>query len=575
MHQPTSNIILLIITLLMASCGGSEHSGISSRPDIPSRRGETTPSGIKLGGIFRMNESGTPRSFDPVRIDESAGHHIADQMYDGLFKFDDKLDLIPGVAKSHEVSEDGKTYTLFLQKGIRFHDDACFPNGKGREVKASDVEYCLTRVLTPTSKSTGAWIFEDIVVGAKDFMSGKADKVAGFKIVDDDTFQVELNKPFLRFPFRLAMAFCYIHPHEALEYYKDDFFQNPVGTGPFQFVHWKPNQEILMKRNPHYWMKDKDGVQLPYLDGVSCNRINDFKISFLEFDLGNLELVQQIHEDLWTNVFDANNHVRPDFAKYKIQHMPLWVTQYFGFNLTKPPFKDNKNLRQAFNYSIDREAIIKYVINGRGIPATGVVPSGIPGYESDVKGYSYDPQKAKQLLADAGYPNGEGLEEITLQLNSGGTVNETIAEAIQEQLRKIGVTINLQIVDWAQHLESIDNNQPLFYRLGWVADYPDPENFIQLLSSKNFPPNGANYSRYSNPEYDKLFDEAMMSSDAKKQVELFKQAEKIAVEDAPWLFLFYTVRYRMMQPYVNDLVYNPQELIFLTKVWLDDIPGEK
>jgi len=553
----------------MASCGASEYA------DIPSRRGEITPSGVKLGGIFRMNESGTPRSFDPVRIDESAGHHIADQMYDGLFKFDDKLDLIPGVASSHEISEDGKTYTLFLQKGIKFHDNACFPEGKGREVKASDVEYCLTRVLAPTSKSTGAWIFEDIVVGAKEFMSGKADKVAGFKTIDEYTFQIELNKPFLRFPFRLAMSFCYLHPREALEYYKDDFFQNPVGTGPFQFVHWKPNQEILMKRNPHYWMKDKDGVQLPYLDGVSCGRINDFKISFLELDLGNLELVQQIHEDLWTNVFDENNQVRPDFAKYKIQHMSLWVTQYYGFNLTKPPFKDNKNLRQAFNYAIDREAIIKYVTNGRGIPATGVVPSGIPGYESDLKGYGYDPQKAKQLLADAGYPNGEGLEEITLQLNSGGTVNETIAEAIQEQLRKIGVTINLQIVDWAQHLESIDNNQALFYRLGWVADYPDPENFIQLLSSKNFPPNGANYSRYSSPEYDKLFDEAMMSSDVKKQAELFKQAEKIAVEDAPWLFLFYTVRYRMMQPYVNNLVYNPQELIFLTNVWLDDMPGEK
>jgi ABC-type transport system substrate-binding protein len=569
MFKSTSNFILLMIALLLASCGASEYA------DIPSRRGEITPSGVKLGGIFRMNESGTPRSFDPVRIDESAGHHIADQMYDGLFKFDDKLDLISGVAASYEVSDDGKTYTLFLQKDIKFHDNACFPEGKGREVKASDVQYCLTRVLTPTSKSTGAWIFEDIVVGAKEFMSGKADKVAGFKTIDEYTFQIELNKPFLRFPFRLAMPFCYLHPREALEYYKDDFFQNPVGTGPFQFVHWKPNQEILMKRNPHYWMKDKDGVQLPYLDGVSCGRINDFKISFLELDLGNLELVQQIHEDLWTNVFDENNQVRPDFAKYKIQHMSLWVTQYYGFNLTKPPFKDNKNLRQAFNYAIDREAIIKYVINGRGIPATGVVPSGIPGYESDVKGYGYDPQKAKQLLADAGYPHGEGLEEITLQLNSGGTVNETIAEAIQEQLRKIGVTINLQIVDWAQHLESIDNNQPKFYRLGWVADYPDPENFIQLLSSKNFPPNGANYSRYSSPEYDKLFEEAMMSSDAKKQAELFKQAEKIAVEDAPWLFLFYTVRYRMMQPYVNNLVYNPQELIFLTNVWLDDMPGEK
>ena len=570
MNKRILSVVFPIIATLIVGCGQSDRYA-----DLPSRRGVTTPSGVKLGGVIRLNEAAAPRSLDPVRISEDAGHHIADQIFDSLLEFDDELNLIPGLAERYEVSDDGKTYTFYLRKGISFHDNPCFPDGTGREVKAEDVKYSFTRVLDPKSLSTGVWVFEDAVEGAKEYMDGSADEVSGFQVVDDYTFRIQLTKPFAPFRYRIAMAYCFVLPREAVEYYKEDFFQNPVGTGPFQFVYWKPNQEILLKRNLRYWMKDKDGVQLPYLDGVSFSQITDYKVAFIELELGNLEMVQQIHEDLWTKVFDENNNPRSDYQNYTLEHMSLWVTQYFGFNLTKPPFGDNLKLRQAINYAIDREAIIKYVMNGRGIPAKGVVPDGMPGYQPTVEGYSYDPEKAKQLLAEAGYPNGEGLEEITLQLNSGGTVNESIAEAIQAQLSKVGIKVGLQVVEWAQHLESIDGGEPVFYRLGWIADYPDPENFLSLLWSKNFSPNGPNYSRYSNPEYDRLFEEALKTTDPKQQIALYQQAEEIAVSEAPWLFLFYTVRHRIMQPYVRNLVYNHQELIFCTHVWLDTMPGEE
>lgn len=561
--------LVFLIAILAYGCGQSDRYA-----DLPTRRGEVTPSGIKLGGVLRLNEEAAPRSLDPVLISEDAGHHVGDQIYESLLEFDDRLNLIPGLAERYEISEDGKVYTFYLRKGVVFHDNPCFPSGKGREMLAGDVKYTFSRVLHPGSRSTGVWVFEDIVEGARDYLNGKAEEITGFQVLDDYTFQVRLVRPFSPFKYRLAMAYCFIHPREAVEYYGAEYFQNPVGTGPFQFVYWKPNQEILLKRNLHYWMRDRDGVQLPYLDGVSFGQIPDFKVAFIELDMGNLDSIRDIHDELWTKVFDENRQPQPGYEKYQIQSLPLWVTQYYGFNLTKPPFQNNLKLRQALNYALDREAIIKYVINGRGTPARGVVPEGMPGYHSQVDGYPYDPDLARRLLAEAGYPNGEGLEEITLQLNSGGTINETIAEAVQDQLGKIGVKIRLQIVEWAQHLQSVDDGQPVFYRLGWVADYPDPENFLSLLWSRNFSPNGPNYSRYSNSEYDRLFEEALLVTDPVRQMELYQQAERIAVEEAPWLFLYYTVRYRLLQPYVRNLVFNPQELVFCTHVWLDTRPGE-
>lgn len=552
-----------IMAISLLGCG--KQTGIS----VSSRLGEVTPSGIKLGGVLRMNEEETPRSLDPVRIGDSASHDIGTQLFDGLLNFNNQIELEPGIAERYEISNDGLTYTFYLRKGVSFHDNPCFPDGKGREVKAEDVKYSFTRVLNPENQSTGVWLFDKMVEGASEYLNGQADEVTGFQAIDDYTFQLRLIKPFGPFIYRIAMAYGFIVPREAVEYYGKDFFQHPVGTGPFRFVHWKPGQEILLARNEQYWKRDKDGVQLPYLDGIRISRINDFKISFLEFDVGNLDFIKQIHEDVWSKVFDNNNQVRPEYQKYQILSKPLWVLQYFGFNLTQPPFKDNHALRQAINYAVDREAIIQYVMNGRGQPANGVVPVGIPGYRSDVEGYSYNPDKAKELLAQAGYPNGEGLGEIVLQLNSGGTVNESIAEAVQEQLRKVGINIRLQVMDWAQHLENVDNNKAIFFRMGWVADYPDPENFLQLLWSKSFSPEGPNHSRYSNPEFDRIYEEAITIADTQKRFELYRQAEKIAVDDAPWLFLFFTTRYHMAQPYVKNYVLNPQELPILTEVWLD------
>ncbi len=572
MKNTFQTITLILALIWIAGCGGGSREArpVLKMNQIPATRvGETTPSGIKLGGVLRINEAADPRSLDPVRTGESVSHNITKQIYDALMEFDNDLNLHPGLAKSYEVSDDGRVYTFHLQDGVRFHDDPCFPGGQGRELTAEDVKYSLTRVLDPKALSTGAWIFLETVEGAKAFNNGDANSVSGFKVVDDKTFEITLNEPFGPFIYRVAMTFTFIHPPEAVQHYGNDFFQNPVGTGPYQFVHWKPSQEIVLKRNPHYWRKDDDGTQLPYLDGIRFTLLPDYKTEFFELETGGLDSITSIHEDLWSRVFDKENNLREAYQKYRLQKQDLFVTQYYGFNLNKEPFKGNKTLRQALNYAIDRESFIRYVLNGRGVPARGIVPHNMPGYESKVKGYDYDLEKAKSLLAEAGYPNGEGLPPLILHLNSGGTSNENLAEAIQGQLDKAGIQVELKIIEWSQHLNNLDEGKTPFFRLGWIADYPDPENFLQLMWSRNFAPEGSNYSFYDNPEFDRLFEEAIRTTDEEKRMELYQQAEQIAMEDAPWLFLFYSTRYRLQQKYVHNLELNPQEFPLTTFTWLE------
>lgn len=417
------HLALLIAISASVGCGDS-----NPLANYPTREGEVTPSGVKLGGVFRYNVSADPRSLDPIRSGESSATAAITQIFDGLVNFDPDLNLVPGLAESWDISEDGLTYTFHIRRGVYFHDNPCFPDGVGREATAHDVQFSLKRLLGP--HSTGAWILTDSVQGALEFNDGEADDVEGFEIVDDYTFRVRLIEPFAPFIYRLAMTYSFITAPEAVEYYGDDFFTNPVGTGPFQFVHWRPRREVLMARNPRYWKTDEDGVQYPYLDAVRMSLIADLKIEWLEFDRGGLDRLYSIHEDLWGNIMDENRQLRERFSQYNLHRQELLVTQYYGFNMEERPFKDNRLLRQAFNYAIDRDAIIEHVMNGRAVPAQGVIPGGMPYYESIAEGYNFDLDKAKSLLAEAGYPNGEGLGDVLLELNSGGTTNESIAEAI-------------------------------------------------------------------------------------------------------------------------------------------------
>ena len=489
--------VLSVVTLALLVIGCTE-------PGKPEGTFRPAKGGKQYGGIYRTNETGEMSSLDPVRINDVTSSHVASNIYDNLVRFDADLNLQPQLATSFEISEDGTQYTYHLRTDVYFHDDPCFPSGKGRRMVASDVQYSLSRVCDFRTGSKNASYFLGKVQGAQEFQDAtreafetgepsSIERVRGFVVVDDSTFRIDLIQPFAPFENYPALTSMGIHPREAVEMYGDDFMQHPVGTGPFRFVSWTPDRKLELIRNPNYWSVDEHGNQLPFLDGVRFTYIKDDKLQLLEFVAGKLEESYRVPNEFFADIVDENKNPKGKYTKYKLLHVPGLSTQYYGFLQTDEVFK-NVLVRRAFNHAVDRRRIIRYVLHGQaaGPAEHGLVPSSMPGYDHDsVRGYQFDPDLARSELAEAGFPGGEGFPEVTLQLNSGGGRNVQIAEAIQGMLKEhLNVNVKLLQVEFAQHLGKIDAGQAAFYRLGWIADYPDPETFLQLYYGRLVPTGG-------------------------------------------------------------------------------------
>ncbi len=567
---------LLFVIIIISGCGKKEESVMTE-----------LPGGIKGGGIFRINELENIRSLDPVGISDVVSHHVAHQIYDGLVDLDTNLHLKPDLATRWEISEDGLTYTFHLRDGVKFQDNACFPDGKGREFKAADVKYSFERVCDPRAGTLGYDYFKNYVEGAKEYFDEislsrkenrepKINEVTGYIAKDDSTFQIKLKSPFGPFIFYMTLAYSYIVPREAVEKYGKDYFQNPVGTGPFIFTDWKPDLELNLKRNPDYWAKDQHGNQLPYLDGVKFKFIKELSQQMLEFRNGNLDECYRLPNESFKEIVTPEKTLTPQFEKFRLQRVPSLGSQYYGFLTTGKIYNDVK-VRQAFNYAIDRNKILKFVLNGQGYMGAfhGLVPPAMPDYDIDkIKGYDFNLEKAKQLMTEAGYPDGKGFPEAVLQINSGGDRNIQIAESIQNMLKEIGVNMKLNLMQFAQHLDNIDAGRADFYRAGWVGDYPDPENFLNLFYGKNVPKDPTqispvNSTRFQDAKYDELYEKAISKSDLKERYEFYYQAEQIAVDKAPMIFIYYDEHYRLLQPYVKGYGLDPMHRVNFRTLWLD------
>jgi oligopeptide transport system substrate-binding protein len=543
--------------------------------------------GKKYGGIYRSNENGELSSLDPVRINDVTSGHVANIIYDKLMTFDADLNLRPQLADSFTVSSDGREYTYHLRTDAYFHDNACFPGGKGRRLTAEDVRFSLARVCDFRTGTKNFDYFRGKVVGAvayfestrRAFESGEEPKlknVAGFSVVNDSTFTIRLEKPFAPFENYVALTSMAIHPREAVEMYGENFMQNPVGSGPFSFVQWTPDRELVLKRNNRYWMRDEHGNQLPFLDGVRFTFMKDDKLQLLEFSAGKLEESYRVPNEFFGDIVNEAKEPIGKWSGFKLLHVPALSTQYYGFLQTDEVFK-NADVRRAFNMAVDRRRIIRYVLRGQaaGPAEHGLVPSSMPGYDhKGVNGYRFDPAKARAALAKAGYPGGKGFPEVTLQLNAGWGRNVQIAEAIQGMLKEhLNVNVRLLQVEFAQHLEKIDQGEAPFFRLGWVADYPDPETFLNLYYGKLVPKSGGispiNSVRFTNAEYDAVFEKAITTTDRAQRMELYKKAEQIAMDQAPMLLIIHDEDYRFIQPYVRDYPNNAMDRLMLHAVWFD------
>jgi len=553
---------------------------LSCQPEKIDNSQEKAKGGVFYGGVFRINEVQDFRNLYPLSVTEVVGHRITNQVYQGLVKYKQKdLNLIPCIAKSWKVNEDATKFTFKLRTGVMFHDDECFKDGKGREVTAQDFKYCFTQLCTSDPQNQGFWVFKDRVIGANEYYqstidgSPLAEGVSGVKVIDDYTLEINLNYSFSGFLQILSTAFTWVYPEEALDKYGIDMRAHCVGTGPFKVKTVKEGDAVILSRNENYWDTDDHGNRIPYLDAIKFTFLKEKKSELLEFKKGNLDMVFELPIEMIDDVMgELGDATESD--NFKIQITPALAIHYYGF-LHQSDLFSNILVRKAFNYAIDRESIVTYTLQGEGRPAIyGIVPPAFKGYDYEaIQGYTFEPEKARMLLAEAGYPNGKDFPSLTLQLNSGGSRNVQIAEVIQKHLKEnLNIDVSLNVMPWAQHLENYETGKALFWRTGWIADYPDPENFLNLLYGAHIPENlndksYVNSVRYNSPTFDSLFSLALREVDPTRRFELYKEADQVATDDAAIMPIYYYENYRLLQLNVKNFDINPIEYRDLSQVY--------
>ncbi|HOY33012.1 MAG TPA: ABC transporter substrate-binding protein [Bacteroidales bacterium] len=513
--------------------------------------------------VFRYNESAGIMTLDPAFAKDQAHIWVCNQLYNSLVQPDDSMHIKPCIAKSWIISDDGLSYTFSLRDDVFFHDDAVFPSGRGRRVVAADFVFSFSRILDDKVASPGAWIFNDV--------ARSEDGRGSFSAPNDTTFIIRLRQPFPPFLSLLGMQYCSVIPYEAVDLYGKDFRSHPVGTGPFMLKLWKESQRLILVKNKNYF-ETENGSRLPYLDAVSVSFVVDKQSSFLEFIRGNLDFMSGVAPSYIDELITKSGELNKKYQdRIVMQVQPYLNTEYLGFLIdgSLPENKDNpllkKEVRKAINYGFDRRKMIRYLRNSLGTPGIyGMVPVGMPAHDTAaVKGYTYDPAKAQALLAEAGYPGGKGLPEITLSTTSGYL---DLCEYLQHQLGEIGIKIRVDVNPPATLREMVAKSKVSFFRASWIADYPDMENYLALFYSKNFCPKGPNYTHFSNSRFDQLFEKARQTTNDSLRYILYSEMDSVLIEEAPFVVLYYDVVMRFTHKNISGLGSNPMNLLSLKKV---------
>lgn len=510
------------------------------------------------GAVFHYNETTGVASIDPAFAKNQSIMWVVHQLYNTLVEVDSSLHIVPSLARSWQVSADKKHYTFVLRQDVFFHDDPCFPNGKGRKLTAKDVVYSFQRLVAPATASPGSWVF-----------NGKVDSTAGFVAVNDSTFQLQLTRPYHPILGILSMQYCSIVPHEAVDKYGPEFRRHAVGSGPFQFVAWEEGQAMVLKKNAAYFETDSVGHRLPYLDGIKISFYDSKATEFLLFRQRKLEFINDIDASFKDEVLNKNGTLRKDWQnKIELHTHPYLNVEYFGILvdtnnpvLNQSPLRLQK-IRQAINYGFDRRKMVLYLRNSLGIPAiSGFVPAGLPSFDSvQVKGYEYDPEKARELVREAGLSpaNATAIKLYTIPIYSD------IASYIARQLEEIGLNVQVDVVQKSLLLELTSGSKAGFFRGSWIADYPDAENYLSVFYSKN--PAPPNYTRYKSAAFDAAFEQAIAEPNDSLRYQLYKKADQIMIADAPVVPLWYDVVVHLVQPMVKNFHPNALNLLELRRV---------
>ncbi len=564
-----SILIILIGFTLLSSC---QHE-----LDVASLKAK---GGRKYGGEFRFMSPEKINSLACISSVDEYSSRVISQIYDPLFDLDLKtLELKPSIAESFFVNDDATVYTFKIKTGILFHKNDCF-NGKTHELTAEDVKFSLEMACSNLKINRIGHLLVNRIKGAKSFFEKSSKElpkegVSGIKVINSNEVQITLTKSFAQFEKLLSHSGLGIFPKEAWVKYGLKMGDRPVGTGPFEFES-KNDAQVVLKRNNQYWKKDDFDNQLPFLAKIIVNYSTDKKNEFLSFRKEENDLVLKIPVEEVKNTLgtlieaqDGKN------IKHRIESRSSLNTHYIAFNNESGVFK-NVAVRKAFNLVLDREDLINNVMGGDGRASlNGFVPEMLNYPINNVKGHSYDVSRAKQLLASAGYANGHNFPEIELYVvTNEGAKPHVICEAIVKSLNKnLALNLSVKICSVEERDRAIYNKEAKMWMDGWLADYTDPETFLNLLYSKNkvSRKSYANHVYFNNSEFDHLFEQAVSELDKQKRCSLFVQCDQITVDYAPVMPLYTSEHTIMLNARVRGFQLNEMEVLNLTEVFIKEV----
>ncbi len=519
------NIGFISIVLFLVSCtSGSRNEGLA---------------------IFKYNESSGIHTLDPAFAKDQATIWATNQLFNGLVQLDTELNVIPSIAKDWTISDDALNYTFTLRDDVFFHDHNLFAGGKGRKVMASDFEYSFNRLLDKKLAAPGAWVLSN---------------VASFSAVNDSVFNIKLIKAFPAFLSLLSMQYCSVLPKEIVE--NTEFNRQPIGTGPFHFQLWEDGVKLVFRKNTNYF-EIEEGNKLPYLDAVAITFIKDKQSAFLQFIQGKLDFISGIDASYKDEVLTKGGDLQEKYIeKINLQSQPYLNTEYLGFLMEAPlPLA----LRQAINYGFDRVKMLKYLRNNIGTPAiNGFVPLGLPSFTNKLKGYIYNPEKARKLVLKAVTEDGFDInQEIVLSTTSSYL---DLCEYIQHQLGEIGLKVRVEVNPPSTHRQMVATSKLTFFRGSWIADYPDAENYLSLFYSKNFCPDGPNYTHFNNAEFDALYESSLSEVNDSIRALQYQKMDQLIITNAAIVPLYYDRVLRFSQKNIGGFESNAMNLLDLKRV---------
>lgn len=533
-----STVASLLVLLALAACGPKA----TPTPPPPEAPEAAAPS---EGGTIIVGLQAEPVSLDSHQVSDYNTHRAAYGLYDHLLHFkDESTEVEPGLVESWEISDDGLVYTLHLRKGVKFHD--------GTDFNAEAVKFNIERQIDPNHPyhDTGEFLYAE-------FTWGMVEKV---EVADEYTAKITLKEPFAPFLNHLAMHPAAMVSPAAVEKYGRDFSINPVGTGPFKFVSWTPGVEIVLEKNPDYWRG------APKIDRVIYRPIIEDQPRLTELEAGGVSFIVNVPPDELARLKGDD--------RFTVVEQPGMHTWWVAFNHTKAPFND-KRVRQAMNYAVNKKAIVDNILKGTGVLAFNPLPPVVWGYTDDVQRYDYDPEKAKELLAEAGYPDGFSCSFWIPESGSGMQQPVPMGTAIQADLKAVGIDCKIETFEWGTYLDKVivppEDAEFDLFEMSWIGDNGDPDNHSYiLLSGEQWPPHGYNMGFYKNDEADALMQEARTTFDRAKRTELYNKILKILAEDPPWIIIDHETQIVVMDQKIKNFKLHPTGPFRFENVWIEE-----